>query len=286
MPELPDVEGFRDVLDSCGTGRRVEKVEVADAGVLRGVSAARLRRALEGRRLAAPERRGKYLILRTDGDAAVLLHFGMTGRLLCCSPGEPAHRYDRVRFGLTGGRDLRYQDQRKLQGLRLADDEAAVERALAGQGPDALSLDREPFLDLLAGRRARIKTVLMDQSVLAGLGNLLADEILWRARVHPARPADRLSAEEGRHLYGAMRQVLRLSVRAGRVPGRPSWLTGHREGRERTCPRCSTSLGSIRVSGRTTVFCPHCQPRQVGPTARRPRRAGGDPPGASHRRNG
>jgi formamidopyrimidine-DNA glycosylase len=260
MPELPDVEGFRQVLGSCGKGRRITKVEVADAGVLRGVTAARLRRALEGRRLAAPERQGKFLIVRTDGGPAVLLHFGMTGQLLCCSPKEAAHRHDRVRFDLSGGRGVRYRDQRKLQGLRLADDEAGVARVLAGQGPDALSLGRKDFLELLDRRRARVKTVLMDQSAIAGLGNLLADEILWRARIHPARPANTLTAEEGRRVHNAMRQVLRLSVRAGRVPGRPSWLTGHREGADRACPRCGTALTRTRVATRTTVLCPHCQP--------------------------
>jgi formamidopyrimidine-DNA glycosylase len=261
MPELPDVEGFREVLDSCGRGRRIEKVDVVDAGVLRGVGAARLRRALEGRRLRAPGRQGKFLVLRTDGAPAVLLHFGMTGQLLCCPPGEAAHRHDRVRLDLTGGRGLRYRDQRKLQGLRLVDGEAGVERALAGQGPDALSIGRGEFTELLAGRRARVKSVLMDQSALAGLGNLLADEILWRARIHPARPADGLSGEEARTVHAAMRDVLRRSVRAGRVPGRPSWLTGHRTGPDRHCPRCGTALDRTRVASRTTVFCPRCQRR-------------------------
>ncbi|NUP30487.1 MAG: Fpg/Nei family DNA glycosylase, partial [Streptomycetaceae bacterium] len=142
MPELPDVEGFRRTLESCARGRLIEKVEVADSGVLRGVSARRLTREVEGRRLVAVGRRGKWLIARVEGGSAVLLHFGMTGRLLCCRSEDPPHRHDRVRLLLGDGHEVRYRDQRKLQGLRLAGSQAGVERLLADQGPDALSVGR------------------------------------------------------------------------------------------------------------------------------------------------
>ncbi|WKX73664.1 Fpg/Nei family DNA glycosylase [Streptomyces sp. XD-27] len=259
MPELPDVEGYRRVLDSCGRGRRVTRVERADPGVLRAVSARRLRRALEGRRLREPERLGKWLIARTDGPA-VLLHFGMTGELLCCSADDPGHRHDRVVLTLDDDHQLRYRDQRKLQGLRLADSEADIERVTARLGPDALAVDGETFASLLAGRRARVKTVLTDQSALAGLGNLLADEILWRAGIPPGRPAKALDEDERRRLYREMRGVLRSSVRAGRVPDRPSWLTGRRDAPDPACPRCDGPLRRTRIGGRGTVWCPRCQP--------------------------
>ncbi|WP_405591087.1 Fpg/Nei family DNA glycosylase [Streptomyces sp. NBC_01190] len=264
MPELPDVEGFRRVLRECGQGRVIEKVAVADAGVLRDVSARRFRAGLEGHRLSAPERHGKWLIARTDDGPALLLHFGMTGRLLCCAPREPRHRHDRVRLDLGDGHELRYRDQRKLQGLRLAGSEAEVDHLLAGQGPDALAVDRAEFCELLGRRRGRIKPVLMDQATLAGLGNLLVDEILWRARIHPAAPANRLTEAECALLHSGMRRVLSLSVRAGRVPGRPSWLTGHREEPSAKCPRCGTPLRRGKVDGRTTVWCPHDQPERAG----------------------
>jgi formamidopyrimidine-DNA glycosylase len=260
MPELPDVESFRQVLRSCGEGHRIEKVEVTDSGVLRGVSARQLRHELEGREFTAPERRGKWLIARTGGGKALLLHFGMTGELVSCPPGGPPHRYDRVRFDLSGGQGLRYRDQRKLQGLRLAGSDAEVDRLLDELGPDAASVDRETFCELLGGRRARIKTVLMDQSALAGLGNLLADEILWGARLHPSLPANTLTEAECRRLHTTMRRILDRSVRAGRVPARRSWLTGHRDESSPHCPRCHGPLSRGRIAGRTTVWCPHCQP--------------------------
>lgn len=261
MPELPDVEGFRRTLESCGRGRLISRVEVADAGVLHGVSARRLADELEGHRLVAAERRGKWLIARVGGGSAVLLHFGMTGQLLCCPSACPPHRHDRVRFLLGDGHEVRYRDQRKLQGLRFAGSQAAVERILAGQGPDALSVGRADLREALGARRAKVKAVLMDQSALAGLGNLLADEILWRSHLHPAMAANQVSAEESDRLYATMRRVLTLSVRAERVPTRTSWLTGHRDAKTPQCPRCGTPLRRGKIAGRTSVWCPHCQPQ-------------------------
>ncbi len=259
MPELPDVEGFRRVLVAHGQGRRITGVKVADAGVLRGVSARRLRSELVGHRFVAPERHGKWLIARTDAPV-VLLHFGMTGALVPGTSDDPPHPHDRVVFILDEG-DLRFRDQRKLQGIRLAD-EAEVKRVLAGQGPDALAVGREEFEQSLSRRRGRIKAALLDQSLIAGLGNLLADEVLWRARVHPACPVGELDGARLRWLYTQMRHVLQASVRVGCVPGRPSWLTGERYEEDPHCPRCGNPLCTGRVAGRGTVWCPRCQPRR------------------------
>ncbi|WKE70591.1 Fpg/Nei family DNA glycosylase [Streptomyces sp. WP-1] len=276
MPELPDVEGFRRVLESCARGRVVRRVEVRDTGVLHGVGARGLRAALEGRRFAEPERRGKWLLARTDGPT-LLLHFGMTGLLLCADPAapdvapdnpaapdvapddDPAEAHDRVLFTLDDGHRLHYRDQRKLRGLWLAHDEPDVDRLLADQGPDALTVSRDDLAAALAARRGRLKTTLTDQSVLAGLGNLLADEILWRARLRPDRRAGDLTPAELRCLHTQMRRTLRSAVPTGRVPPRPSWLTGHRDDPDPACPRCGTPLRRTRLGGRGTVWCPRCQ---------------------------
>ncbi|GGI93970.1 Fpg/Nei family DNA glycosylase [Streptomyces brasiliensis] len=259
MPELPDVEGFREVMNSCGRGRRVRQLDVRDTGVLRGVTAKRLRREVEGRRLGPPRRHGKLLIVPVDDGPVLIWHFGMTGALLCASSDDPLEAHDRVVLTLDGDQQLRYRDQRKLQGVRLAEGSAAVERILAALGPDALDMERRDLGALLAGRRGAVKAVLMDQSAVAGLGNLLSDEILWRARVAPARPARDLSDVEVRHVFTAMRRVLATSLRATCVPARRTWLTGHRDDHEPTCPRCGGRLRSRRISGRRTVWCPHCQ---------------------------
>ncbi|RKN43875.1 Fpg/Nei family DNA glycosylase [Streptomyces hoynatensis] len=259
MPELPDVEGFRGTLAECARGRRITGVQVGDKGVLHGVTAARLGRELTGRRFTEPERRGKWLLAHTEGPT-VLLHFGMTGSLVCAAPGEPPGRHDRVGFALDDGRWLRYRDQRKLRGLWFADSDDAAGRVIGDQGPDALGVGREELDALLRGRRGRIKSALLDQSLIAGLGNLLGDEILWRARLNPARPAGDLSDGERRRLAGALRKVLREAVPTGRVPPRRSWLTGRRYDKDPACPRCGTPLEHGRVAGRGTVWCPHCQP--------------------------
>ncbi|MFJ9804296.1 Fpg/Nei family DNA glycosylase [Streptomyces wuyuanensis] len=264
MPELPDVEGFREVLSSCGSGRRVTNVEVRDPGVLRGVTVRRLRSEVEGERFGEPRRHGKWLIAPMDDGPALVWHFGMTGALVCASADEPPDPHDRVVLTLDDERQLRYRDRRKLQGVQLAGNEAAVGHLLAGLGPDALAVSREEFRELLDGRRGAVKNVLMDQSALAGLGNLLSDEILWRAGVAPDRAARELSAAEVRDLHTAMRGVLASSVRAARVPPRRSWLSGRRDDPDPRCPRCDGPLRSRRFSGRRTLWCPRCQGRPAG----------------------
>src|SRR3954454_7381132 len=144
MPELPDVEGFREVLADCARGRVIRHVDVRDAGVLHGVSARRLREALEGRRFTQPERHGKWLLARTGGPTLVL-HFGMTGQLVCARSDEAPEAHDRVLFTMGADRQLRYRDRRKLQGLWLADDASEVARLLDSQGPDAMAMDRKEF---------------------------------------------------------------------------------------------------------------------------------------------
>ncbi|MBA0052951.1 Fpg/Nei family DNA glycosylase [Streptomyces sp. AJS327] len=264
MPELPDVEAFRAVLDDCARGALVDRVEVRDAGVLHGVSAQRFRRELEGRRFAEPERRGKWLLGRTDGPT-VLLHFGMTGELHCAAPDDALAPHDRVVFTVGGDRQLRYRDQRKLKGLWLAD-RADVDRMIGEQGPDALGLDRAGFEARLAGRRGGVKSALTNQSVVAGLGNLLADEILWRAHLHPALAVRELTVAERVRLHTELTRTLNSAVRAGRVPPRASWLTGHREETDPVCPRCGTPLRWDRMAGRGTLWCPRCQPPGGGPS--------------------
>lgn len=258
MPELPDVEGFRGVLAECAGGRTVRGVRVYDDGVLHGVGARQLGARLRGRAFAAPERRGKWLLAPTDGPT-VLLHFGMTGGLVCADAGEEVHPHDRVVFTFDGDRQLRYRDQRKLKGLWLASSDDAVRAVLGDQGPDAARVSRAGFEEVLAGRRGGAKAVLTDQSAVAGLGNLLADEILWRARVHPRARVGTLSRSERGRLYDDMRRTVDSAVRVGRVPERDSWLTGHRDEPSGHCPRCGARLRRGRVAGRGTVWCPRCQ---------------------------
>ncbi|WP_016909325.1 Fpg/Nei family DNA glycosylase [Streptomyces xiaopingdaonensis] len=258
MPELPDVEADRTVLRDCATHRTIDRVDVHDAGVVHGVTLQELSGRLVGRRFTRAERRGKWLLAHTGGPT-LLLHFGMTGELRCCSPEEELHPHDRVVFALGRHRELRFRDQRKLKGMWLYDEPDSAPE-LRDQGPDALKVSRGDFVAALAGRRGGLKSALMDQSVVAGLGNLLADEVLWRARLAPGRPTAELDEDALADLRTTMRRTLSESLPTGRVPAAEGWLTGRRGDSDATCPRCGTRLREGRVAGRTTVWCPHCQP--------------------------
>jgi formamidopyrimidine-DNA glycosylase len=184
----------------------------------------------------------------------VMMHFGMTGALVADGA---VHRHDGVVFILEGA-ELRYRDMRKLTGLHLACDEREIAGVLADLGPDALVIPAAEFVERLGGRHRQLKPALMDQSVVAGLGNLLVDEIAWRARVHPQRSLTDLDRAALSRLHTRMRWVLRTAAPLGRVPARPSWLTGNREDGAR-CPRCAIVLKHAKVGDRNTVWCPFCQ---------------------------
>jgi formamidopyrimidine-DNA glycosylase len=259
MPELPDVEAYRGRLARHGTGRLIRRTLVTDEGILRNVSAPTLDRALRGHRIEEPVRHGKWLIAPTSGPS-VLIHFGMTGDLLWGEGRDGRHRHDRVIFELDRG-ELRYRNMRKLGGLWLAHDDHERSSLIGGLGPDAAGLDRRALRELLSRRRGRVKAVLMNQAVLAGVGNLLADEILWRARLHPVRRVEDLDTEEIDRLHAALRRVISTSVqRYGRVPAMRGWLLGVRGEPDAGCPRCGTPLARTVVGGRTTYFCSRCQP--------------------------
>jgi formamidopyrimidine-DNA glycosylase len=257
VPELPDVEHYRRFLAGHAEGARVERVIVTDSGILRNTDPATLDTALRGHRFEQPERRGKWLIAWTSGPA-VLLHFGMTGDLIWGADEAGRHRHDRVIFVLDRG-ELRYRNMRKLGGLWLAHGPDDVEPILSGLGPDALSLDRRAFDGLLGRRRGQVKAALMDQSLLSGVGNLLADEILWRARIHPARPVQDLTDAERRALLAALRRTIRAGIDEFDGGMRTRWMRVRGKPGAR-CPRCRTPLGRTVVGGRTTYFCPRCQP--------------------------
>jgi formamidopyrimidine-DNA glycosylase len=261
VPELPDVEGFRRVLADHAVGRRIRRVDVLDAGVLHDVTADRLRKALRDRKFGQPRRHGKRLIVPVAGrgSEAVLLHFGMTGSLRWADSEKSRHPHDRIVF-VFGQGELCYRDMRKLHGLWLVRDQDEIPRGLADLGPDAADLSRAQLRDLLTGLRRQVKPALVDQSVIAGLGNLLADEILWRAHIHPQRRCDKLEADDFARLHARMRTVLRQSIEAGRVPPRKTWLTGRRDEKSGSCPHCGSTLSHGRVGGRGTTWCPNCQP--------------------------
>ncbi|HEY3941159.1 MAG TPA: DNA-formamidopyrimidine glycosylase family protein [Acidimicrobiales bacterium] len=258
MPELPDVEGFRRTA-ARAVAARIDTVEVTDPGVLRNSTPDELSRALARRSIEVPERRGKWLILPASGPA-VVFHFGMTGSLHWQTEPSERHPHDRVTLRTGRGR-LVYRDQRKLQGLWLAADTAAVDEIVGDLGPDALSLTARDLDAALSGQRRAVKAALMDQKVVAGLGNLTVDEILWRVCIHPQSRSDHLDAATRRRLHRAVGAVLRPAARAGHIPNGRGWLASQRSQPDPRCPRCGGRLAQIRVDGRRSLVCPRCQPR-------------------------
>jgi formamidopyrimidine-DNA glycosylase len=182
------------------------------------------------------------------------LHFGMTGSLEWdCAP----HEHDRLVLELESG-VMAYRNMRRMGAIWLARDQGDVDRITAPLGPDWLAVSRRA-LDGVLDRRAAVKSILLDQSAAAGLGNLTADEALWRARIDPRRTGRSLARREGDALHHSIRRVLHDSVRAGRVPRRRTWLSGVRDDRTARCPRCGQRLRRATVGGRTAVYCPNEQ---------------------------
>jgi formamidopyrimidine-DNA glycosylase len=257
MPELPDVEGFRRVLAGGAAGKTIRRVEVLNRTLLRNRSPQALGRTLNGKRFGRPRRHGKWLIAPV-GEACVLIHFGMTGLLEWCTDGSPRHTHDRIVFVCAGG-ELRYRNMRKFGGVWLARDVDEREGVTGPLGPDAQDLTRERFDSLIAGRRGGTKAALMDQRLIAGLGNLMSDEALWRARIDPRTSCARLGPRRRARLYDAIRATARESIPAGRVPHGPKWITAVRDERDPSCPRCGTRMRKAKVAGRTACWCPRCQ---------------------------
>jgi formamidopyrimidine-DNA glycosylase len=259
MPELPDVEAYRRFFFRHAAGHEVRRVVVTDPVIVRNTTADALDTTLRGHRFEEPERHGKWLLCWTDGPA-LLLHFGMTGDLVWSGDEPQRHRWDRVILDLDEG-EIRYRNMRKLGGAWLAHDREEAIAVMGGLGPDALAVSRRAFLDLLASRRGGLKALLMNQRFVAGVGNLVADEVLWQAKLHPMRRVESLDEAERSELYRRMHSVLKESVeRFDYVPRKRGWLNHVRGQPGAVCPRCRTPLARMTVGGRTAYFCPSCQP--------------------------
>ena len=259
MPELPDIEAYARAIRAQGLNRRIAGVDLRDPDRLRGSRLADLEAALAGHAFEAVKRHGKMLFLTVSCGWRLVLHFGMTGAVVFHDAATDAPRHARLVLRFEDGGHLAFDDQRKLGWLELTDDVAAYLRS-QDIGPDALSFDAAGFRDLLAGKRGIIKTALTDQSRIAGIGNVYADEVLFQAGVRPDRKAEDLGADEIEAVHGKLREVLEQAAALDADPARmpDDWLTPRRGG-EATCPRCGGALETPKLSGRTAYLCPRCQ---------------------------
>jgi formamidopyrimidine-DNA glycosylase len=261
MPELPEVETFKRYLDATSLHQRIAGVEVRDAYVLKGVSARELARRLKGRRFESSRRHGKHLFVRTDGDLWLRSHFGMTGSLRYFKDQERAPRHTRVLFVFANAHRLAFEDQRKFGEVGLVADLDEYLRK-RGLGPDALDISLSQFRELLRKHQGAMKSILLNQKLIAGIGNIYADEILFHARIHPATEASAFGEKMVAKLFRATRYILKKAIEAKAdadlMP--ESWLLPHR-GKGDKCPRCGRELKSATIGGRTAWFCAQCQKR-------------------------
>lgn len=280
MPELPEVETVRLGLERRILGRRISSVLTANPLVVRG-NAARLSERISGCRVKNVRRKGKTIAIelspQKSGDSVhLVIRLGMTGQLVASPASAPILPHTHVRIGLEGGKEeLRFRDPRRFGMLRCCTD-AEAKLVLDSLGPDALEISEEQFNRALEGRRSPIKSWLMNQRMLAGLGNIYADESLFEARIHPLTPAGLLSRGRRHQLFQSIGKVLRAAVRLQGttfrdyidIDGNPgsfeSMLLAYRR-TGRPCRRCGAPIARVIISGRSSHFCPHCQ--------RRPRKA-------------
>lgn len=255
MPELPDVEIYKRYLDATSLHQKIRKVEVTNEKILEGVSRERLISELEGHKMMSSLRHGKYLFVRLDSDRWLLFHFGMTGDLSFFAENKDRPEYGRLVLTFTSGYCLACISRRLLGKIALADDPHDY-MGEKGLGPDALSLDSKGFEKAL-GRRGMIKSLLLNQKRIAGIGNVYADEILFQAGLHPQKEVQLLTDDEKKVLYRQLKYILETAIERKADPGKmpETWLLPYR-GREVKCPSCKGTLTHLKVGGRTAWYCP------------------------------
>jgi formamidopyrimidine-DNA glycosylase len=291
MPELPEVESVRRQLEPALVGRRFERVRIDDARLVRPYEPAEVAAELQSERVAAVERRGKYLVVRFESGRVLLIHLRMTGSLLRAPNGSlPDDPHRRAVVRLDDGSDVAYRDVRRFGTWLLLEpgEEEAYLAARVGDEPLDTLFTAARLGERLAGRRLSLKAALLDQRTLAGLGNIYVDEALWRARLNPLRPAAGLDRNELRRLHRAIRTALEHGLaRQGstlRDYRLPDGVGGSMQNefrvygrRDEPCDRCGTPIARTTVAGRTTWFCPTCQPElpaaAASSSSRRPSRS-------------
>jgi formamidopyrimidine-DNA glycosylase len=249
MPELPEAERARQQIEKV-LDREIVAVDDRDSYVCRPHAPGEIAAALTGRRLTRAHRRGKFLWVETDDDGPDLgLHLGMAGRI-AVDEDAPPQGWDRFALDFAGGGRMALRDKRRLG-------RAVIEPDFSHIGPDAAEVARAVFRERVGRGTTAIKARLLDQGVIAGVGNLLADETLWRARLSPRRVAGELSDHELDRLRRELRAAVRDAIRNGGVHTGRFMPARERGG---ACPRCRTPLERDTIGGRTTFWCPRCQP--------------------------
>lgn len=261
MPELPDVQVFKEYLDATSLHQKIEDVEIRREDLLESISERSLKRRLKGQTLESTRRHAKYLFVRVDGKGWLILHFGMTGGL-SYSRSREMPDYTRMLIRFANGWQLAYTCPRVLGTIGWTDDlEEFLEQKELGIDAASAELTPARFQEIMGPKRGTIKPALMDQKTISGLGNVYVDEILFQARIRPKRKVSDLSKRELMAIHEHLGRVLQAAIQARADPEQmpESFLLRCRGGEDATCPRCERPLERTKISGRTTYFCRHCQ---------------------------
>ncbi len=273
MPELPEVDTVRRTLEPFIVGRRIESVEINYGGIIKKPEPAEFIRLVEGRVIRVIKRRGKYLLIQLDAEYTLVIHLRMTGQLTICERNSALSKHTHLIFRFENGRELRFVDVRKFGMVYLIPIGAWHEAGgLARLGPEPLEDEFTlcSFCEIIKGKKGKLKAFLLDQTRIAGIGNIYADEIMFAAGLSPQRQIETLSSKETELLYENIRAKLNEGVEHQGTSIR-DYVNGlgekggfqHRlkvyDRAGQPCARCGTSLLKATVCGRGTVYCPHCQ---------------------------
>lgn len=256
MPELPDVEVFRRFAENHALKKQIRKVEIEEPRIA-AVSKETIQESLEGHQLIKAERTGKYLILPTNTENTLVIHFGMTGWLDYGNHQKP--EYTRATFAFDNSHSLYFVNPRKLGKLYITDNLHAFFQQME-IGPDALAIGENDFLRKMKRKKGMLKSALMDQRFLSGIGNIYSDEILFQAGFHPKTKIAGLNEAHLAKLFSRMKEVLQVAIESQANPQNlPESFIIPRRKEGSTCPSCGGEVQKDKLSGRGYYFCPRCQ---------------------------
>jgi formamidopyrimidine-DNA glycosylase len=269
MPELPEVETTVNELRPGVSGRRITGVDILSVRTVAAPDPSGFKEGLMGREITGLSRRGKHLLFSLDNGRFLIVHLRMTGALLLKPSTEEPEKYVRIVIQLDNGRAMHFRDVRRFGRMWLVDDAAAVTGKL---GPEPLAAEFTPqvLVRLLEGHASPIKSLLLDQTFIAGIGNMYADEALFNARIHPLQPGSSLNTNEIKKLHKAIRQVLSQGIRycgastdtfirpgGDKGEAHLQFQVAHQKGKK--CQVCAQTIVRTTVHQRGSFFCPHCQ---------------------------
>ena len=257
MPELPDVETFRRYFNRTTLHKKIEHIDINSKKMLKGVSSRSLQMNLKDDKFNKTSRYAKYLFAHTNNDKILVLHFGMTGSLQYYKNDDEKPEHTRMLINFKNGYYLAFDCPRKLGNIYLIENKKKfIEKKKLGPDPMSKDFNLKIFREIMSGKRGSIKSTLMDQKTISGIGNIYSDEILFNSNIHPASKTEKLSDDQIKKIYHMMEKVLMRVIEdnadAGKLP--KTYLLTHRKTGE-DCPRCNGSIRKKTITGRSSYFC-------------------------------